>query len=81
MSYRMPYTEASIKEAIRITPINPLGIARRCIADCTMGGYFIPKVNLLIECNYFTVIDDLITKICSLYHFATNSGVAIEEVE
>ncbi|KAI7815163.1 cytochrome p450 [Rhyzopertha dominica] len=56
----MPYTEASIKEAIRITPINPLGIARRCIADCTMGGYFIPKGAIMLPCVLAAHMDETV---------------------
>lgn len=40
----MPYIEASIREAIRILPLNPLGIPRRCTKDTTLGGFFVPKV-------------------------------------
>lgn len=40
----MPYTEAAIREALRIKPINPLGIPRRCLVDTTLAGYSIPKV-------------------------------------
>lgn len=41
---RMPYTEATIREVMRLDPLNPLGVPRKCTEDTHLGGYFIPKV-------------------------------------
>lgn len=42
--FSLPYTEAVIREILRITPINPFGIPRRCTQNTYLRGYFIPKV-------------------------------------
>lgn len=52
----MPYTEAVIRETLRIDPINPLSISRRCLQDTYLRGYFIPKVLLFLMHFQFTKI-------------------------
>ncbi|XP_071482208.1 cytochrome P450 2B2-like [Diadema antillarum] len=39
----MPYTEATIMEALRFRPIAPSGVPHRCTADMEVRGYVIPK--------------------------------------
>lgn len=41
----MPYTEATIREVIRINPVNPTGISRICTESTKLAGYDIPKVS------------------------------------
>ncbi|KAK5638610.1 hypothetical protein RI129_012905 [Pyrocoelia pectoralis] len=40
----MPYTEAVLRESLRMDPVVPINIPRRCLEDTTLGGYSIPKV-------------------------------------
>ena len=42
---RLPYTEAMIREVMRIKPIIPLGVAHRATEDAYLCGYFVPKVS------------------------------------
>lgn len=53
----MPYTEASIRESVRIIPLNPLGIPRRCMQDTILRGYFIPK-DAIVLANVWTAHKD-----------------------
>ena len=44
----MPYMEASLRETLRLASVFSLGIAHRATEDTELGGYFVPKVILLI---------------------------------
>ncbi|XP_063909188.1 probable cytochrome P450 304a1 [Zophobas morio] len=56
----MPYLEASIREAVRIFPLNPLSIPRRCVQDTYLGGYFIPENTIMIPCIWTAHKDERI---------------------
>ena len=43
----LPYTDAVIHEIQRVGNIVPLNGLRMAAKDMTLGGYFIPKVDLL----------------------------------
>ncbi|XP_031345329.1 probable cytochrome P450 304a1 [Photinus pyralis] len=44
----MPYTEAVIRESLRVDPVVPVNTPRRCLQDTTLGGYYIPKNALIL---------------------------------
>ncbi|XP_031345332.1 probable cytochrome P450 304a1 isoform X2 [Photinus pyralis] len=44
----MPYTEAVIRESLRIDPVLPINTARRVLEDTTLGGYSLPKGTCLL---------------------------------
>lgn len=44
LSYRLPYTEASIREAMRYMTLTPSGVPHLCTEDTKFMGYDIPKV-------------------------------------
>jgi cytochrome P450 len=46
-----PFTDATLKEVLRLHPIVPL-IPRRLAAPYTLGGYELPKGTLVIACPY-----------------------------
>ena len=46
-----PFTDATLKEVLRLHPIVPL-IVRRLAAPYTLGGYELPKGTLVIACPY-----------------------------
>ncbi|XP_026322481.1 probable cytochrome P450 304a1 [Hyposmocoma kahamanoa] len=50
----MPYTEACIREAMRIDTLVPLGVPHRATADTKLGGYHIPE-DTMIGANYTTL--------------------------
>jgi cytochrome P450 len=53
----MPYVEASLRECLRILPVTPLGLPRRCVQDTTLGGYFIPE-NTIMWANIWSAHRD-----------------------
>ncbi|KAJ3810819.1 cytochrome P450 [Lentinula aff. lateritia] len=44
----LPYIRAIIKEALRLNPVDPLGLQHRSIEDDIYKGYFIPKGTICI---------------------------------
>lgn len=44
----MPYTEAVLRESLRMDPVVPINTPRRCLEDTTLGGYSIPKDTLVL---------------------------------
>lgn len=40
--FSLPYTEATIRESMRIETVAPLGVIHRCVKKTTLGGYEIP---------------------------------------
>ncbi|KAK5638646.1 hypothetical protein RI129_012941 [Pyrocoelia pectoralis] len=45
---KMPYTEAVIRESLRMDPVIPVNTPRRCLKDTTLGGYEIAKDTTLL---------------------------------
>ncbi|KAK4881097.1 hypothetical protein RN001_004416 [Aquatica leii] len=48
----MPYTEAVIREVMRMDPVLPLGVPRRTLVNTTLQGHFIPKDTIVIANLY-----------------------------
>lgn len=73
----MPYTEATIRETIRINPTNPVGVFRVALETTELCGYTIPKVTefFVKQINFIiTSISvlgnlDLSMCICSSFRF------------
>ncbi|KAK7283331.1 hypothetical protein RIF29_12773 [Crotalaria pallida] len=42
------YLQAIIKEALRLYPVGPLGLAHESMEDCTVGGYHVPAGTRLL---------------------------------
>lgn len=40
---QLPYTVACAREALRLHPVTAFNVPHLSMADCTVGGYFIPK--------------------------------------
>ncbi|XP_063909187.1 probable cytochrome P450 304a1 [Zophobas morio] len=53
----LPYFEATLREVLRLIPVTPLGLPRRCVEDTTLGGYFIPKDTIMLP-NLWTAHRD-----------------------
>ncbi|EEZ99196.1 cytochrome P450 304E1 [Tribolium castaneum] len=53
----LPYFEASIRENLRLMPVTPLGVTRRCVKDTMLGGHFIPKDSFVLA-NLWTAHRD-----------------------
>ena len=47
---RLPYTEAFVNESLRFSSMIINNVQRTALEDTTIGGYFVPKVNLLFNC-------------------------------
>ncbi|KAF9040485.1 cytochrome P450, partial [Hymenopellis radicata] len=45
---RLPYIRAIVKEALRLNPVDPLGLQHRSTEDDVYKGYFIPKGTICI---------------------------------
>nr|UZE89849.1 cytochrome P450 CYP304V1 [Chrysoperla zastrowi sillemi] len=54
---KMIYTEATIKEGLRMDALNPLGIPRECNQDTYFQGYFIPKGTFMVPGNHSSNMD------------------------
>ncbi|XP_014370851.2 probable cytochrome P450 304a1 [Papilio machaon] len=50
----MPYTEACIREALRMDTIVPLGVSHRATSDTKLGGYDIPQ-DTMVNLNFVTL--------------------------
>ncbi|CAH0407358.1 unnamed protein product [Chilo suppressalis] len=50
----MPYTEACLREMMRIEPLVPLGVAHRCITNYKFHGYDIPE-DTVVSANYLVL--------------------------
>ncbi|CAH0729252.1 unnamed protein product, partial [Brenthis ino] len=53
----MPYTEACIREVMRVETLVPLGIPHRAMKDVKLDGYDIPQ-NTIVTFNYPTLHND-----------------------
>ncbi|XP_013404323.1 cytochrome P450 2C15 [Lingula anatina] len=49
---RMPYTEATILEVFRMSPVAPFGVAHATSESVEVGGYTIPKGTIVIADQY-----------------------------
>lgn len=45
----MPYTEACLREVMRIDTLVPMNIPHKTLADTTLNGFDIPKVILILK--------------------------------
>lgn len=46
--YSLPYTEAVIREVMRMSPPLPLSVIHKAVKDTTLGGYAIPANTAVI---------------------------------
>lgn len=44
----LPYVRALVKEALRWSPVDPMGLPHRLTEDDVYEGYFIPKSTICI---------------------------------
>ncbi|XP_047100351.1 probable cytochrome P450 304a1 [Schistocerca piceifrons] len=53
----LPYTEATIREVMRIRTLTPISIPHKAMEDTTLQGYSVPKGTVVITCLYSMHMD------------------------
>lgn len=53
----MPYSEATVLEAVRMFMAYTFGIPHRALRDTTFRGYHIPKVSGILSCMLILLLN------------------------
>ncbi|KAL2896634.1 Isoflavone 2'-hydroxylase [Bienertia sinuspersici] len=53
----IPYIQCIINETLRMYPTGPLGLPRKSIGDCNVGGYHVPRGSMLVY-NIWSIHND-----------------------